>query len=965
MQRQAVCEAMAKNPYELGLIERIRVDEPRTLLAFFDCAQLRPGHRRCNALRQSDMRRRAVGYWHCPLYTERVSQGEDPSNELAELFPGRSESAALMRTIDWSSTPLGPTNNWPRSLRTLVPIMLVSRFAMRVLWGPEFIFLYNDSYRPILGASKHPSAMASRTAESFHEVWDIVGPLFQRVYAGEAIALEDELLPLDRNGYLEECFFKLSYSPIFDDQGQIGGVLGVVHETTEHVVAARRLRLLRELAAISASAGAAETVCARAAHTLTQNRIDVPFALFYLVDREAHQARLIACAGLGVDCTAAPAVIDLCESHGATWPFEAVAEHETQIVVSDLEARFGRLTAGLYPEPVHQAVVCSVGRRGADYRPYGFIVAGVNARRQLDDAYRGFFDLAVEHITAAISAALEQEERERSSARELAADTRLRLLFNEAPAGIALLRGREHIYELANPQYRQLVGRDNLLGRPGREAVPELIEQGVWDIFDRVFATGQPFIGREFEAQLDRSGDGTRERGFFNFIVQPMRDIEGTIEGVMVFAIEITELVVARRSEATARAAAEAGRAERTRLLASERAARADAERSSEAKDEFLAIVSHELRNPLSAMLGWARLLRTGALPADKHASALETIERNAVNQSQLIEDLLDISRIVSGKLRLEVRVVNFVELVRAAIDSARPAIEAKQLRLRPVLDSEALSLMGDATRLQQIAWNLLSNATKFTPKGGSIQVILKRVESMLELAVIDSGCGISAEFLPHVFDRFRQADGSTTRAHGGLGLGLSIAKNLVEMHGGTISVHSEGTGQGASFIVRLPVAPLRESRVAAASTSESLATQVPRWNCPPELAGLRVLVVDDELDAREMVASVLELCGSTVQRAGSVREALAMLQDSQPDVILSDIGMPGEDGFALVREIRSRSPKAGGHVPIASLTAYASAEDRRRALIAGFNMHVPKPIEPDELIAVVASLGRIARALR
>ncbi|HEX4353764.1 MAG TPA: ATP-binding protein, partial [Polyangiales bacterium] len=608
------------------------------------------------------------------------------------------------------------------------------------------------------------------------------------------------------------------------------------------------------------------------------------------------------------------------------WPLAAAATQEKLTAIDDIEARFGRLASGTYPDPIQQAVLAPIGRIGLE--PYGFFIAGVSPRRHLDEPYRLFFDLASEQISSTISEALDRQERERLVARERAADSRLRLLFNEAPAAIAVLHGSDQIFELANPLYCQLVGRSNLVGRKGRAALPELVEQGVWNLFDHVFRTGEPFIGREFQAKLDRKGDGTLELGYFNLTIQPTRDLDGTVEGVMVFAIEITELVVARKAEANAREAAEAGRAERTKLLASERAARAEAERSNEAKDEFLAMVSHELRNPLSAMLGWTRLLRTGTLAADKHARALETIERNAVNQSQLIDDLLDVSRIISGKLRLEVRIVNFVEIVRAALDSARPAIEAKQLRLKAVLDSEALSLMGDATRLQQIAWNLLSNATKFTPKGGSIQVVLKRVESMLELAVIDSGCGISPAFLPHVFDRFRQADASTTRSYGGLGLGLSIAKNLVEMHGGTISVQSDGIDKGATFVVRLPVAPLRETPTPELPpTPRSLQ---PSWDCPPELHGLRVLVVDDEPDAREMIAEVLRLCGSIAFRASSVREAISLLDSARPDVILSDVGMPDEDGFALIREVRHRPADAGGHTPVAALTAYASPEDRR-----------------------------------
>jgi PAS domain S-box-containing protein len=867
-----------------------------------------------------------------------------------------------MRALDWSRTPLGPTSSWPQSLRTIVPIMLASRFAMRVLWGPEFIFLYNDGYRPILGASKHPSAMGSRTAESFRELWDVVGPLFHRVYAGEAVALEDSLLPLDRNGYLEECYFTLSYSPIADDEGRIGGVLGVVHETTDRVLGERRTRTLRDLAMSASSTDTPDAALTTAARALGHNTTDIPFTLFYALDADGLGARLVSSVGLDHHPAAVPRSVNLRVIDEGGWPLARAASGRQVLTIDDVQRRFPALTAGPYPEPVRTALVVPMMRPGVD-GVYGVLVAGVNPRRAFDDAYRGFFDLVTEHICSAVFDARERDERQRLIARERASDDRLRLLFNEAPAAIALVRGPHHVYELANPLYCTLVGRRDLLGRPGREALPELVEQRVWDIFDRVYATGEPFLGKEFTARLDRPATGATDTGYFNFTAQPMRSSDGQVEGVMIFAIEITEQVVARQAEARARSAAEEGRAERARLLVSEKAAREEAERSNAAKDAFLAIVSHELRNPLSAMLGWSRLLRSGTLSSEQTERGLEVIERNAVNQAQLIEDLLDVSRIASGKLRLEVKVVNFVDVVRAALDSARPAMDAKQLRVKAVLDSEAISLMGDSTRLQQIVWNLLTNAAKFTPKGGSVQVVLKRIESTLELSVVDSGRGIPGAFLAHVFDPFKQADTSTTRAQGGLGLGLSIARKLVEMHGGTIFVQSEGEGRGATFTVRLPVAPLRETEWP--DPQERRHGPPATWECPIELAGLHVLVVDDEVDARELIATVLERCGSVVDRAGSPREALMKMDTCRPEVLLSDIGMPEEDGYALIRQVRSRPPEAGGSIPAASLTAYAGAEDRRRALLAGFHMHVPKPVEPAELVAVVASLGRIARALR
>ncbi len=305
---------------------------------------------------------------------------------------------------------------------------------------------------------------------------------------------------------------------------------------------------------------------------------------------------------------------------------------------------------------------------------------------------------------------------------------------------------------------------------------------------------------------------------------------------------------------------------------------------------------------------------------------------------------------------------MSFARVVEAAIDSTRPAVEAKGLKLRVVLSSDGV-LSGDPDRLQQVVWNLLTNATKFTPKGGSIFVELRREESQLELSVTDNGQGIEPSFLALVFDRFKQADSTSTRQHGGLGLGLAIAKNLVEMHGGTIAARSEGLGQGATFVVRLPVAALRRSPVPAPPLRAP--SDPVLYEAPPELRDLRVLIVDDEPDARELVMSVLAECGVHVRTAASAVEALRAIDRDAPDVLLSDIGMPGEDGYSLIAKVRKLAREQGGAMPAACLSGYTTVDDRRRALIAGFNMHLAKPIEPAELVAVVANLGRMARALR
>jgi signal transduction histidine kinase/ActR/RegA family two-component response regulator len=399
---------------------------------------------------------------------------------------------------------------------------------------------------------------------------------------------------------------------------------------------------------------------------------------------------------------------------------------------------------------------------------------------------------------------------------------------------------------------------------------------------------------------------------------------------------------------------------ERARALEAERQARAELERVSLMKDEFLATLSHELRTPLNAVVGWCDLLLHK--PQEQQTQrGLETIARNARAQAQMIDDLLDMNRIIAGKVRLDVQRIELSEVIDAAVDSIAPSAQAKGIRLRKVVDPRAGPVVGDPTRLQQIVWNLLSNAVKFTPKGGRVDVHLSRVNSHVEIVVTDSGIGIAAETLPHVFERFRQADSSTTRAYGGLGLGLAIVKQLVELHGGSVRATSEGPGQGTSFIVALPLHVVR----ADPSREHPQSDLVSPPPVPLSLSGIRVLVVDDEPDARELLKVTLESRDAIVVTAASADEALERIGAERPDVIVSDIGMPGKDGYALINEVRARPVDAGGRTPAIALTAFARSEDRTRAMLAGFQVHMAKPIAIEELIATVASLTGRAWAAR
>lgn len=383
------------------------------------------------------------------------------------------------------------------------------------------------------------------------------------------------------------------------------------------------------------------------------------------------------------------------------------------------------------------------------------------------------------------------------------------------------------------------------------------------------------------------------------------------------------------------------------------------AEESSRLKEEFLATISHELRTPLSAILGWARMLRLGQLSEEHTAKALDTIERNARAQAQLVDDLLDVSRIMTGKLRMDVRPSDPNTFIDAAVDAVRPAAEAKGVRVQKVIDTGAVSIPGDPVRLQQVVWNLLSNAIKFTPRGGRVQIRSERVNSHLEIVVSDTGQGITPDFLPHVFDRFRQADQKASRQHGGMGLGLAIVRHLVELHGGTVSATSEGEGKGATFTVMLPITPVYQIDSSGGRVHPAARDLLPPDEGTDRLDGLNILVVDDEPDTRELLKQGLEYCGAKVRVAGSANEAVDELVVSVPDILISDVGMPGIDGYDLIRQIRELPRERGGKVAAIALTAYTRTEDRLQALRAGYDMHVPKPVELAELVAVAVSVAR------
>jgi PAS domain S-box-containing protein len=531
-------------------------------------------------------------------------------------------------------------------------------------------------------------------------------------------------------------------------------------------------------------------------------------------------------------------------------------------------------------------------------------------------------------------AALRDRKRTQEALRQR--EDQLRLITNAVPVFISYVDAQQR-YRFNNKKYEEWFGvpASEIYGKHMGEFMDESVYESVRPYIEAVLSGEQ--VTYEINA-LDKDGISR----YFEVSYVPQFNEEKAVSGFVGLISEISDRKQAEQ--------------EREQLLLREKAARTEAETANRLKDEFLATLSHELRTPLNAMSGWTQLLTTRKFDETTTARALETIDRNTKSLKILIEDVLDVSRIITGKLNLKVIPVQLITVVEAALDTVRPAAEAKEIRLKSISDSSLKLVLGDANRLQQIVWNLVSNAIKFTPHGGSVDVQLVQIDSHVQIRVRDTGEGIAAEFLPYVFERFRQADSSSTRSHGGLGLGLAIVRHLVELHGGTVRAESPGIGQGATFIVTLPLKPALKP-----TTPEQLSpttTHEVAENCLPTLEGLRVLVVDDEVDARELIKAMLQPLGVEVMAAASAIEALIALQAFQPDVLVSDIGMPGENGYALIRQLRALSEEQGGRIPAVALTAYARAEDRTQALLAGFQLHVPKPVNQAELAAVVANLA-------
>jgi PAS domain S-box-containing protein len=774
------------------------------------------------------------------------------------------EIAARMRAMDWSQSPLGPPAGWPRALRTVVALMLASKFPMFVAWGRELTFLYNDAYTDILG-HKHPWALGQRFQNVWAEIWNELAPMVDRALAGEATYQEDLPLTMRRKGYDEPTWFTFSYSRVFGDDGEVAGMYCACTETTEAVLA-----------------------------------------------RGQHQ-------------------------------------------------------------------------------------------RQLE---------------------------------------RLRTLFQQAPGVIAVLRGPDHVFELANDAYQQLVGARDLIGRPVSAALPEVAGQGFVELLDQVYSTGEPFIGRAVPVRLkrQRGADPQMEERFVDFIYQPIRDAAGKVTGIFVEGSDVTEAVQAMsalreseqrllqlantiqhlawmatpdgvpvwfndrwyeytgtdyarmRTEGWANLVhpddlpAELERWERSmrtgqpyegemRLRGADgryrlfhgtaapvrdaagnivqwfgtntditdmRAAQDGLHEASRRKDEFLAMLAHELRNPLAPISTAAHLLQAGSHDEARARRASEVIGRQVGHLVALVDDLLDVSRVTRGLVELQPEPVDIAQVAADAIEQVRPLVEARGHRLEVALPALAPPLVADRTRLTQVVANLLHNAAKYTPPGGRIALRVAAAGEQLRLEVEDNGTGIDAHLLPEVFTLFAQATRTPDRAQGGLGIGLALVRGLVELHGGTVEAHSDGPGLGARFTVTLPLA----------TPMLALAPPAPARAATCDLPS-RIMVVDDNLDAARVLAELLDAMGHAVAVHDDPAVALAAANAERHDACVLDIGMPGMDGYELARRIRAGG--ASADALLIALTGYGQPQDRARSLAAGFDAHLVKPADPGELLGLLA----------
>ena len=898
----------------------------------------------------------------------------DPSSVPPALAHIRGDMADQVRAFAWETTPLGPIDRWPVALRISVATVLECQLPMYLAWGDDFIQIFNDAYRPILGA-KASRALGARAPDIWAEIWPDIGPMWQRVLAGEPVGFDDFKLTIDRFGYPEDVYFNFSYSAVRDEAGRAAGLLVTFAETTEKVLTSRRLAFLDTLAQATRSINDPADVMRISAEMLGRH-LGVNRCAYATVRDDQDTFDLIGDYNDGVSSIVGTyrfsdfgqTVLGLMRAD------QAYVNHD---VDRDPATAGTDLTA--YRLTQIQSVIC------VPLHKDGHFVAGMAVHQK---EARHWTDEEIDLVKTVVARCWEVLERTRAEA-ALREEARTLETLNRTGAALAAELDIAALVQRVTDAATALTGAQfgaffyNGIHDDGEAYLLYALSGADRSHFDRLghprptplFAPtfrGEPTIRLDDVTADPRYGQWAPHHGkpaghlpVRSYLAVPVISRSGDVFGGLFFGHPDVGVFTERSERLAEGIAAQAAIAidnarlyaasldathERNQLLESERTARLAAEQAGLVKDEFLATLSHELRTPLSAITGWVHILRRKFGDADADLKkGIDVIERSAKAQTQLIEDLLDMSRITTGKLALDVAPVSAASFTLAAVELLGPAAERASVRLAAdVALDEGAAVMGDAARLQQVVANLVSNAIKFTPRGGDVQVRLRGTAEVVEISVEDSGIGIAPAFLPFVFERFRQADGSMARQHGGLGLGLSIVRNLVELHGGQVRAHSDGEGRGARFTVTLPVITARSH--ASASPDAGAVDRT-------SLAGSRILVVDDDDTVRDMVARALELQGAEVLVAGSGAQALAMLPDSCATLLVSDLGMPEMTGFELLARVRALPAEQGGTIPAIALTAFARESDRHKALEAGFLLHFRKPVEFSALVRAIQDL--------
>jgi PAS domain S-box-containing protein len=814
-------------------------------------------------------------------------------------FGGAGEIRGLLRSIDWSRSPLGVVASWPTRLVAVVQMILELPTPAIVFWGPEHTQLYNAGYAAIMGPL-HPKHYGARCAECWPQGYSALAPVMREVLAGGVATFDEAYFPVTRHGFPEEAYFTLTFSPLRDDAGEIAGIFQPIVEVTERVLARRRAQTLQELAEAPDAAAAIAT--------LSSGAKDVPFAAIYRWDDAARRLEVAAASDAlaGHDGAALDAAArDACDT-GAC------------VRVDD----FGFAPAGPSGAPTPAAFAVPLRRSGR-----GAVIFGLSASLHFDDAYRRFLERAAATFDAALERAI-LVARAASARREADLQKeRLATLFMQAPMPVCVLRGPAHVIELANPRMCEIWGRPHaeVIERPVFEAVHDVADQVFRGLLDDVLRTGHASAGKQRLARLRARSDGAPRDRYFNFVYEPLRDASGDTSGILVVAFDVTDEILARGQMAQVRDAAE---------------------QENRRKDEFLAMLGHELRNPLAAMVMAVELIRNRLPASSPVAHNVDVIERQARTLQRMVDDLLEVARISEGKLELHTQRVDLVEVVDRALESSRGHLEGRGHEVTVARPRRPAHVLADPVRLEQVIVNLLTNAAKYTRAGGRIAVTVDPVGDRVELRVRDNGIGIPADLRPRLFDLFQQGERDSARAEGGLGLGLTIVRRLVELHGGTVEAHSDGPGRGSEFVVSLP----RDRRVEAVAPPAKLA--------PPTTAARarKILVVDDNRDAAETLAEVLALMGHEPRIAGDGPSALAISAAWHPDVVFLDIGLPGMDGYEVARAIAGR----GGRRPtLVALTGYGQPSDHAKTRAAGFDQHLVKPAQLATIVSLLDGLPR------